>query len=102
MSEDTANLLLQSEQHKNKIYDITNSELYSFEDVAKALSELSGKTITYTNADLDEFTKWVKERNVAEQMMFIFTAFLTDFKNHQYEKATNDLEKLLGRKPATL
>ena len=102
MGEGTANLFLQSEQHQNKVYDITNTELYSFEDVAKALSELSGKIITYTDADLDEFTKILKERNVPEQFIFIFTAFVTDFKNHQYEKPTNDLEKLLGRKPATL
>ncbi|HEY5371084.1 MAG TPA: hypothetical protein VIJ75_19040 [Hanamia sp.] len=37
-----------------------------------------------------------------EHIISIFTAFVTDFKNHQYEKATYDLEKLLGRKPATL
>ena len=102
MGEGSANLLLQSDQHQNKTYDITNTELYSYEDVAKALSELSGKTVTYTNADLDQFTKILKERNLPEQVIFIFTAFLTDFKNHQYEKATGDLERLLGRKPATL
>lgn len=102
MGEGIANLLLKSEQHQNKTYDITNTELYSFEDVAKVLSELSGKIVTYINADLDEFTKLLKERNVPEHFIFIFTAFLTDFKNHQYEKVTNDLEKLLGRKPATL
>ena len=102
MGEGTANLLLQSEQHQSKTYDITNTQLYSFEDVAKVLSELSGKIISYTDADLDEFTKMLKEHNVPEEFIFIATAFVTDFKNHQYEKATNDLEKLLGRKPATL
>ena len=102
MGEGTANLLLQSDQHQNKTYDITNIELYSFEDIARVLSELSGKIITYTNAGLDEFTKTLKGRNMPEHIIFIFTAFVTDFKNHQYEKATNDLERLLGRKPATL
>ena len=102
MGEGAANLLLQSDRHQNKTYDITNTELYSFEDVAKALSELSGKVITYTNADVDDFKKMLKERNVPAEFIFIFTAFLTDFKNHQYEKVTDDLEKLLGRKPATL
>lgn len=38
----------------------------------------------------------------SEHVVSIFIAFVTDFKNHQYEKATGDLEKLLGRKPATL
>jgi len=102
MGEGIANLLSQSEQHQNKAYDITNTELYSFEDVAKVLSELSDKIITYTNVDVGEFTKMLRERNEPEQFIFIFADLLTDFKNHQFEKATNDLEKLLGRKPATL
>ncbi|MEO8852316.1 MAG: SDR family oxidoreductase [Ginsengibacter sp.] len=102
MGEGTANLLLQSDRHQSKTYDITNTELYSFEDVASVFSELSGKIITYTDADIDEFTKTLKEGNIPEQFIFIVTAFITDFKNHQYEKTTNDLEKLLGRKPATL
>jgi len=102
MGEGSANLLLQSDQHQNKTYDITNTELYSYEDVARVLSELSGKVVAYTNIDLDKFTKMLKERNLPEPVVFIFTAFLTDGKNHQYEKATDDLEKLLGRRPATL
>lgn len=102
MGEGTANLLLQSEQHHFQTYDITNTALYSFEDVANVLSELSGKTITYTNVDLDAFKKTLKERNLPEKIISIFSAFVADFKNHQYEKATDDLEKLLGRKPATL
>src|SRR5690554_1129713 len=102
MGEATANLLLQSEQHQNKTYDITNTELYSFEDVAKVLSELSGKEITYTNENLDAFTEILKTKNLPEHVVSIFNAFVTDFKNHQYEKATDDLERLLGRKPATL
>lgn len=102
IGEGTANLLLQSEPLQNKIYDISNIELYSFEDVAQALSELSGKTITYTNADLDKFSQMLKENKIPGHVISIFTAFVTDFKNHQYETTTKDLENLLGRKPATL
>ena len=101
MGEATANLLLQSEPLQN-IYDITNTELYSFEDVASVLSELSGKQITYTDANIDEFTKGLKAHKTPAHIIPIFTAFVTDFKNHQYEKTSGDLEKLLGRKPATL
>ncbi|MGC1633282.1 MAG: SDR family oxidoreductase [Gelidibacter sp.] len=102
MGEATANLLSQTDPHQSKIYDITNTKLYSFEDVTKVLSELSGKTITYTNADLDTFTEMLKTNHVPELAIFMSTAFVTDFKNHQYERVTNDLKNLLGRKPATL
>jgi NAD(P)H dehydrogenase (quinone) len=102
MGEAAANILLQSGQHENKTYELTNAELYSFEDVAEILSDLSGKSINYTDANLEAFTKTWKAHNMPESVLFIFTAFITDFKNHQYEKTSMDLEKLLGRKPATL
>lgn len=102
MGEGTANLLLQSEYHRNKTYDITNTESYSFADVAKALSELSAKIVTYTDADRDEFVEILKNNNESEQFIFFLTALITDFKNHQYEKTTDDLAELLGRKPAAL
>lgn len=102
MGEATANLILQSEQHHNKIYDITNTELYSFEDVARVLSELSGQQVTYTDGNLNEFTKMLIAHKMPLHIIPIFTAFVTDFKNHQYEKTSDELEKLLGRKPATL
>ena len=102
MGEATANLLLESEQHQNKIYEITNTELYSFEDVARVLSELSGKQITYTDANIDEFTKMLIAHKMSAHIIPIFTAFVTDFKNHQYEKTSDELKTLLGRKPSTL
>jgi NAD(P)H dehydrogenase (quinone) len=102
MGEAIANVLMQSDEHQNKTFNITNNEFYSFDDVAKNLSALSGKTVSYKSADPNTFTAVLKEKNVPEHVIEILTAFLADFKNHQYETATDDLEKLLGRKPATL
>jgi NAD(P)H dehydrogenase (quinone) len=102
MGEAIANVIVQSDEHQNKTFNITNNQLYSFDDVAKILSALSGKTVSYKSADPNTFKDVLKEKNVPEPIIEILTAFLADFKNHQYETATDDLEKLLGRKPATL
>jgi NAD(P)H dehydrogenase (quinone) len=102
MGEAIANVIVQSDEHQNKTFNITNNELYSFDDVAKILSALSGKTVSYKSADPNKFTEALKDKNVPEHVIEILTAFVTDFKNHQYETVTDDLEKLLGRKPATL
>jgi NAD(P)H dehydrogenase (quinone) len=102
MGEATANLLIEIEQHQYKIYELTNNVLYSFEDIALTLSALYGKPITYSNIDLDLFKKTMAAHNMPEKIISVAAAFITDFKNHQYENATNDLEKLLGRKPADL
>ena len=101
MGEAAANTLLQN-GHDNQTYELTASELYSYEDVARELSALSGKTVNYTDADPTTFPAKLKEFGLPEIVVLLVTRFSADVKNHQFEIVTKDLEKLLGRKPALL
>jgi NAD(P)H dehydrogenase (quinone) len=101
MGEAAANALLQN-GHENHTYEITGSELYSYRDVADALSALSGRTVTYTDADPVTFPNKLKEFGLPEIVVLLVTAFSKDVKNHQFEIVTKDMENLLGRKPAPL
>ncbi|MFT3822905.1 MAG: SDR family oxidoreductase [Chitinophagaceae bacterium] len=101
MGEATANVLLQ-DGHENKIYEITGSELYSYTDVAKALSELSGKNIEYTDVEATTLSEQLKQAGAPEFVRFAIVGFATDTKDHQFEIVSKDLEKLLGRKPMML
>src|SRR5690606_35297292 len=101
MGEAAANVLLQ-DGHENKTYEITGGALYSYADVTKALSELSGKDIAYTDVDAVAFTEQIKQAGVPEFVAFMITGLATDTKNHQFEGVSKDLEHLLGRRPLTL
>ncbi len=101
MGEATANALLE-DGYENKIYQITGGELYSYHDVAKVLSELSDTTVRYVDADTTIFEEHLRQAGVSDVMISIVSGINTDIKNHQYEIVSDDLEKLLGRKPATL
>ncbi len=101
MGEAIANALLES-GCGNRIYKLTGSESYSFDDVAATLFDLSGKKIDYTPAEKSAFEAQMKERGVPETMIERVTGFLTDIKNGQEEEVSPDLENLLGRKPASL
>jgi NAD(P)H dehydrogenase (quinone) len=101
MGEAAANILLQN-THENQTYQITGSDLSSYEDVAKAFSELSGRPVSYTDADPVSFPARLKELGLPDFVSLIVTSFSADVKNHQFEMATKDMEKLLGRKPASL
>ncbi len=101
MGEAAANVLLQ-DGHGNKTYEITGSELYSYADVARTLSELSGKDIAYTDANAPTFSEQLKQAGVPEFIAFLVTGFATDTKSNQFDSVSEDLESLLGRKPATL
>ncbi len=101
MGEAAANTLLQN-GHENRTYEITGSELYSYGDVANELSSLSGKTVKYADVDQVSFPMRLKELGLPQIVVLLVTSFSADVKNHQFEIVTRDMEKLLGRKPASL
>jgi NAD(P)H dehydrogenase (quinone) len=101
MGEAIAHALLESDR-SNRIYELTGSESYSFDDVAATLSDLSGKGVGYAPAEKSVFEAQMKERGVPEIMVQRVVGFLTDIKNGQEEEVSPDLENLLGRKPASL
>jgi NAD(P)H dehydrogenase (quinone) len=101
MGEAAANTLLQN-GHENQTYELTANDQYSYGDVADAFSALSGKTVKYTDADPVTFPTQLKEFGLPEIVVLLVTSFSADVKNHQFEIISKDLEKLLGRKPASL
>lgn len=101
MGEAMANVLL-NEDCNDKIYNFTGNKLYSFYDIAIALTELSGKEVKYTDVEKDVFEDSMKQRNVLKPMIQKIVDFITDIKNNQEAHIYDDLEIKLGRKPATL
>jgi NAD(P)H dehydrogenase (quinone) len=101
MGEAIANTLLESDR-RNRIYQLTGSESYSFDDVAATLSDLSGKAVNYTPAEKSVFETQMKDRGTPEIMVRRVVGFMTDIKNGQESEVSPDLENLLGRKPASL
>ena len=98
LAEATANVLLQS-GHENKTYELTGGELYSFGDIAGILSDLSGKTVTYTDMDESAYSETLRQFGLPEMLIAILIGYLADIRNRQFEIESNDLENLLGRKP---
>jgi NAD(P)H dehydrogenase (quinone) len=101
MGEAMANVLL-NEEFDNEIYNFTGDETYSFYDIAKALTELSGKEVKYTDVEESMFVSMMKQRNVPEPVIQKIVDFITDIKNNQEANISNELEIHLGRKPTGL
>lgn len=63
MGEAIANALVKS-NCTNQTYMLTGNETYSFDDIAAALTTLSGKTVTYTPAEKSAFEAQLKGRSL--------------------------------------
>jgi len=101
MGEAMANVLA-NEGFKNKTYKFTNNEAYSFYEVANALTELSGKKITYTPVDIPTFREKMRLTGIPESMLQKVIEFNTDIKNGQEDEITHTLGEKLGRRPTAL
>jgi NAD(P)H dehydrogenase (quinone) len=101
LSEAMANVLL-NEDFNNQVYKFTASEAYSFYDVADALSELSGKEITYLPVEVPVYKELMQKQGLPEVVVNKIVNFNLDIKNDQESTVTSDLEIKLGRKPSSL
>ena len=94
--------LLTSEGHVNQSYTLTGSEAYSFHDVARELSALAGRPITYTSSEVAPY--------IAQKVAAGFPDFVANFfaqwgvaTAHGMLAGTDDtVKRLLGRQPTSL
>lgn len=101
MTEAAANILTTT-GHEGKSYDITNLESYSYQDVADNISEITGKKISYVSPTREEFEQALKSASVPDEAIQGLSSFVIAQAKDEFNVVSNDLEKLLGRKPATL
>lgn len=100
MAEAIANVLM-NEGHENQTYSLSNHENVSMIDIAKSLSEIVGKTITYTNPTTQLYVETLSKANVPSEFIGMFAGFSEAIKQGEFEVNNTDLERLLGRKPIT-
>lgn len=101
MAEASANLLA-SDAYPENAYPFASDEVYSFDDVAKILSELSGKEVAYLNPSKETFIKQMKGFGVPEMAAGFMAAFGEAIANDELDTNRTVLPELLGRKPTTL
>jgi NAD(P)H dehydrogenase (quinone) len=94
--------VLSTDDCHNRIYNFTNTRTYSFDDVAIALTELSGKTVSYTPLTMENYTTNARNQGIPEQALELMSPFYTDIANGQGSTVSHDLEEALGRKPVEL
>jgi NAD(P)H dehydrogenase (quinone) len=95
-------ILLTTEGHENKGYDLTGSEAISFADIAKTLGDLKDQSVPYEVIPEKEY----KDMRVAEGIppfMAQFAFNWVDFINNgEYDGSPELIERLLGRKTMTI
>ncbi|WP_313976498.1 SDR family oxidoreductase [Xanthocytophaga flavus] len=94
--------LLTNEGHENQEYTLSGSEAYSFHDIARELSTLAGRDITYETTEVASYVA----RQVAAGLPEVVASFLAQWgqaaKHGMLAGTHHTVEHLLGRKPTSL
>lgn len=101
IAEVAANILTTT-GHKNKEYDITANEAYSYNDIAVMISEITGKTINYISPSVEEYTKILTDAGVPNEIIGMTVGFSLAQAQTELDQTANIFENLLGRKPVSL
>ncbi|MGV3524328.1 MAG: SDR family oxidoreductase [Candidatus Sericytochromatia bacterium] len=84
------------------LYTLTGAEAVGFQDVATALSALSGRSVTYTPLALSTYVERMQAQGLPPALIQKLAGFLEDISQGQEATVSPDLATLLGRPPASL
>lgn len=101
LGEGIANVLIR-EDRDDRVHTLTAGQAWSFADVARTLSELSGRPVTFTPIDQAEAEAQMREQGLPAQVVELFSGFYRDIQDGQLDEVTPELETVLGRPPASL
>lgn len=92
-------LSLSDAQHLNKSYELTGSEALSYYEVAEILSDVLKKPIVYPNPSLLSFIWRNRRKHKNLSFVLVMEIIYTTARFGQAGLITEELPKLLGRKP---
>jgi NAD(P)H dehydrogenase (quinone) len=92
---DAAAAVLTSNGHENTIYELSG-KLRTQKELASALGEVLGKSVSVEDVDDSTYTKIMKQAGVPEFLLPMLEGIQKDICEGSLEVSSNDFEKLLG------
>jgi NAD(P)H dehydrogenase (quinone) len=91
-----AAVVLTGEGHENKTYNLTNSRLWSYTELAEAISQVSGKKIVYKAMSFEAYKETLIQSGLSELAAAITAGVYQSVLNGESAGFSGDLEKLIG------
>lgn len=94
--------LLTSDGHENQEYTLTGREAYSFHDIARELSALAGRPITYHRSERAPYIAQQVASGLPEAVATFFAQWGAAAEHGMLAGTTDTVARLLGRPPTAL
>ena len=88
--------------HEGKLYELTGPEALSMPELAQALSEATGRSITYDQVTEEAYAESCRADGVPEPLVEVLVSMYRAVDNGEFERVTGDVEELTGRPAQTV
>jgi uncharacterized protein YbjT (DUF2867 family) len=93
---------LVNDEHDGNTYVLTGPDAYSYEDVAATIANIAGVQAAVVDVEPSEAAAALRSRGGTDWEADHLTEMLSIFRAGKSEYVTNDIERLLGRKPRSV
>ena len=83
--------------HAGQVYPLFGPKEMNHYEIAEEISKALGKPVTYKPISLEEFTEWLRRREIDEHIIQHARAVAIDYRNGVFA-GTNDIVKTVGGK----
>jgi len=95
-------VVLTTSGHLGKAYELTGSEVLTYAGVAETLSQACGREITYPSPSARQFKSRMKASGCDDEFVAVMGSIYLLAKLGMAAGTTDELQRLIGRPPATL
>ncbi len=88
-----------SSRHVGQVYDLTGSEALGMDQVADAVSRVSGKAVVFDSINEEAFAEICRADQIPEEMIVTLTSMYRAVDNGEFETVTDHVEKITGKPP---
>ncbi|WP_273568558.1 NAD(P)H-binding protein [Maribacter halichondriae] len=91
---------LLSEQHNGQIYQLTGSRRLTFVEAIEEIAEALGRNIQFIPISIQQYSEGMRQQGIPEDFVWLIEYLFTEvLGNPMVSETTNDIEKVLKRKP---
>lgn len=98
---DVAVTVLTDNKHSQKIYELTGSELLSFESATFQIATELNRSISYTEISMDDYVATLKSYQLPDEFIWLIKYLFAEVLDGRNESLSNNIEYILGRRSTT-
>ena len=93
--------VLTDKKHYSKIYELTGSELLSFQSATSQIAVELNRSIAYTEISIEDYVAALKSYQLPDDFIWLIQYLFTEVLDGRNESLSDDIETILGRRPTT-